>query len=125
MVLCIQKHLPTHMLPFISKGPQSEENSTESQNLTMKKKLDARYYKKKKKPYVLKFTVRRKIDRSTLERGKGTFSRLLENTFQSKQSQQLPQTLLPRWIQYKDVAQLRDRCVFTLRKLKQCYQNNT
>lgn len=48
MVLCIQKHLPTHMLPFISKGPQSEENSTESQNLTMKKKLDARYYKKKK-----------------------------------------------------------------------------
>lgn len=48
MVLCIQKHLPTHMLPFISKGPQSEENSTESQNLTMKKKTRCTILQKKK-----------------------------------------------------------------------------
>lgn len=33
MVLYIQKHLPTHVLPFISKGPQSEQNSTQSHKI--------------------------------------------------------------------------------------------
>lgn len=33
MVLHIQMHLPTHVLPFISKRPQSEQNSTQSHKI--------------------------------------------------------------------------------------------
>lgn len=60
----------------------------------------------------------KKENRSMLERGKRTFSRPLENMFQSKQSQQLPQTHLPRWIQHEDAAQVGDGCILSLTKPK-------